>query len=62
MAKATSVAGAKLAADFARLRAELLEEKHKSVWDKPLAYWTFPNDRRLPLALLDWALRNGGRR
>ncbi len=42
----------KLIGDFDSLRNALLQEKYADRRDKPLAFWTLPSDRRLPLAFL----------
>lgn len=38
---------------FEVLRRKLADQRFADRWDKPLAYWALPNDRRLPLAFLD---------
>ena len=47
-----SAEGFKLIGDFESLRNALLQEKYADRRDKPLAFWTLPSDRRLPLAFL----------
>jgi len=47
----------RLVANFARARDKLLCQEFAERLDRPLAYWTLPNDRRLPLALIDHKLR-----
>ncbi len=42
-----------LLSEFQRLRDSLLEERFAPHWERPLAYWALPNDRRLPLAFMD---------
>ncbi len=38
---------------FDTLRRKLTDPRFADRWDKPLAFWALPNDRRLPLAFLD---------
>lgn len=52
MANVQTAANLMLASNFTHIRDILLDEQFQSRWDKPLAYWTLPNDRRLPIALL----------
>ncbi|MCA9164468.1 MAG: hypothetical protein KDA62_15870, partial [Planctomycetales bacterium] len=52
MANVQTAASLMLASNFTHIRDILLDEQFQSRWDKPLAYWTLPNDRRLPIALL----------
>src|SRR4051812_22923730 len=56
--KATSVDDYKLVSSFHSLRKTLLQEKYADRWDKPLAYWALPNDRRLPLAFLGRSIKD----
>lgn len=42
-----------LASNFDALRRQLLGGRYEDRLSKPLAWWTLPGDRRLPLALLD---------
>ncbi len=58
MAKATSVEQYKLVTSFESVRQTLLSDKGDHRLEKPLAYWALPNDRRLPLALLDQSLKD----
>lgn len=53
MTKATSAEQYKLVSSYETVRRTLLDERYADRLDKPLAYWALPNDRRLPLALLD---------
>jgi hypothetical protein len=53
-----SVENFKLNSEFQRLRTALAQEEFAEQLDRPLAYWALPNDRRLPLALLDRTLRD----
>ena len=52
MAKASSAEDYKLGSSFEEVKKKLREEQFADRWDKPLAYWALPNDRRLPLAFL----------
>lgn len=47
-----SVIDYKLYSRFDHLRQKLLADKPRELLDKPLAFWTVPNDRRLPLAFM----------
>lgn len=38
---------------FQTVSTQLKEERYADRMERPLAYWALPNDRRLPLALLD---------
>lgn len=58
MAKPTSVEQHKLVTSFETVRRTLLNGKQDQRLEKPLAYWALPNDRRLPLALLDQSLKD----
>ncbi len=42
---------------YQRLRRKLLSENDPECLEQSLAYWVLPTDRRLPLALLDWQLK-----
>ena len=53
MTKVTSAEQYKLVSSYETIRRTLLEQRYADRLDKPLAYWALPNDRRLPLALLD---------
>src|SRR5688572_3895583 len=50
--RSQSVVDYKLYSRFEHLRKKLQAEKPRDVLDKPLAFWTVPNDRRLPLAFM----------
>lgn len=52
MNKATTVEEFKLVSSFESLRKTLLQERYNDRWEKPLAFWALPSDRRLPLAFL----------
>jgi len=56
--RTSAVVDFQLLAQFQRLRDTLLEERFAPHWDRPLAYWALPNDRRLPLAFMDRSIRN----
>jgi len=58
MARPASVEESKLVTSFESIRRTLLQEKQDQRLEKPLAYWALPNDRRLPLALLDQSLKD----
>ncbi len=53
-----SVVDYKLLSRFEHVRDKLLAEKPADVLDRPLAFWTVPNDRRLPLAFMGRSIRN----
>src|SRR5688500_5126482 len=53
-----SVVDYKLLARFETVRDKLLAEKPAHCLDRPLAFWTVPNDRRLPLAFMGRSIRN----
>lgn len=55
--RTSAVVDFQLLAQFQRLRDTLLEERFASHWERPLAYWALPNDRRLPLAFMDRSIR-----
>ncbi len=48
----TSVEELRVVGHFESLRKILLSEAYAEHLDRPLAYWTLPTDRRLPLAFL----------
>jgi hypothetical protein len=48
----------KMKANFETLRQQLLAEEYANRWTFPLAFWTLPNDRRLPLSLLSYKLQD----
>ncbi len=52
LTRASSVEEYKLVGSFEHLRKTLLQDRYVDRWEKPLAYWALPNDRRLPLAFL----------
>jgi hypothetical protein len=56
MSKTLNAAQHKLVTSFESVRRMLLDQRCADRLDKPLAYWALPNDRRLPLALLDRSL------
>lgn len=43
---------------YERLRKALQEEPDHERLDRPLAYWVLPSDRRLPMAFLEYRLRD----
>src|SRR5690606_14319438 len=53
-----SVMDFKLLSRFEHVRDKLLNDKPAECLDKPLAFWTVPNDRRLPLALMGRTIRD----
>ncbi len=57
MKRITSVEDHKLNAAYEALRETLRAPKLSDRLDKPLAFWALPNDRRLPMALLGFSLR-----
>jgi hypothetical protein len=52
MTRVTTVDDYKLGGNFEAVRKTLLDPKFADRWEKPLAYWALPTDRRLPLAFL----------
>lgn len=56
--RAAMVAEYQLVARFEEVKQKLLQDSNHPYWEKPLAFWALPTDRRLPLALLGWSLRN----
>lgn len=56
MGQINSAEERKLISGFESVKRLLLQEEFSDRWDKPLAYWALPNDRRLPLAFLDRSL------
>ena len=52
MSQPNSAEEHKLVSSFESVRKVLSDEQFADRWDKPLAYWALPNDRRLPLAFL----------
>lgn len=56
--RTSAVVDFQLLAQFQRLRDSLLDDRFASHWERPLAYWALPNDRRLPLAFMDRSIRN----
>jgi hypothetical protein len=42
---------------FQTVSTQLKEDRYADRMEKPLAYWALPNDRRLPLALLDRSIK-----
>jgi hypothetical protein len=57
MKKAQTAEELKLKSSFESLREGLLKPRYSDRLEFPLAFWTLPNDRRLPLSLLDYTLR-----
>jgi hypothetical protein len=53
-----SVDDYKLYSRFEHVRDKLLADKPPEWLDKPLAFWTMPNDRRLPLVFMGRTLRD----
>jgi hypothetical protein len=47
-----------LESNFSHVRQKLLHEQFADRWNKPLAHWALPSDRRLPLALMSYTLRD----
>ena len=56
MKKLTSEDEVKLESSYESVKQVLLDDADASRLSKPLGYWVLPNDRRLPLALLDRSL------
>jgi hypothetical protein len=57
MKKAQNAEELKLKSSFESLRAALSDGRFSDRMEFPLAFWTLPNDRRLPISLLDYPLR-----
>jgi len=57
MGKVQNVEELKLKSSFDSIRTVLGDERFQDRLDYPLAFWTLPSDRRLPLSLLDYPLR-----
>jgi len=57
MNKAQSAEELKLKSSFESIQVVLAGERYRDRLDFPLAFWTLPSDRRLPLSLLDYPLR-----
>jgi hypothetical protein len=57
MNRSVSVEELKLQSSFESLCKTLSAKRFSDRWDKPLAYWALPNDRRLPLAYLGHTLQ-----
>jgi hypothetical protein len=58
LTKASSLEELQVVSRFESLRKILLSEEYADYVDKPLAYWTLPSDRRLPLAFLGRTLKD----
>ena len=58
LSKASSVEELQIISRFEALRKILLGPQYAEHIGKPLAYWTLPTDRRLPLAFLGRTLRD----
>ncbi len=58
MKRITSVEDHKLNAAYEALRETLRTPGLSDRLDKPLVFWCMPNDRRLPMALLGYSLRD----
>lgn len=54
----SSVVEYQLESNFRHVRQRLLEEQFADRWNKPLAHWALPSDRRLPLALMGYKIRD----
>lgn len=57
MKKVQNAEELKLKSSFESLRTALSDPRYHDRLDFPLAFWTLPNDRRLPISLLDYSLR-----
>ena len=57
MTKTASADDVKIRAALDNARAVMSGPGFEDRLDKPLAFWTLPTDRRLPLAFLPWTLR-----
>ncbi len=58
LSRTSAVADYRLVQRFEAIRRRLLEARYADRWDKPVAYWALPADRRLPLAFLDRTVRD----
>jgi hypothetical protein len=58
LTKACSLEELQVVSRFESLRKILLSEEYADHIEKPLAYWTLPSDRRLPLAFLGRTLKD----
>jgi len=58
MKKAQNAEELKLKSSFESLQSALAHDRFQDRLDLPLAFWTLPSDRRLPLVLLDHPLRS----
>jgi len=56
--KTPSVEQLQIASRFESLRKILVSAEYAEHLEKTLAFWALPSDRRLPLALLGWKLRD----
>lgn len=56
MKRSLSPEEARLKAEFEQLREILHRPEFRERLDRSLAFWTLPNDRRLPFGLLDWSV------
>jgi hypothetical protein len=57
LSKTASIEEIQTISGFESLRKILLSDTYSEHIDKPLAYWAFPTDRRLPLVFLSRSLR-----
>lgn len=53
----SSVVEYQLESNFSHVRERLLDEQFADRWNKQLAHWALPSDRRLPLALMGYTIR-----
>jgi len=53
----SSVVEYQLESNFSHVRERLLDEQFSDRWNKQLAHWALPSDRRLPLALMGYTIR-----
>ena len=58
LGKRTSVEELQILGRFKQLREILLSDQYSKDLDKPLASWSLPTDRRLPMVFLDRTLRD----
>jgi hypothetical protein len=58
VSRITSVEDHKLAAQYQSVREILRSPKYADRGSKPLAFWALPQDRRLPMALLGYSLKD----
>lgn len=56
-AKSPLVEDVRIVSSFHTVSSQLKDDRYADRLERPLAYWALPNDRRLPLALLDRSIK-----